>query len=127
MLPAPVEDQTEPRGRAADDLGALGARARRAEKDYVFGAVYEHCDSTGAPRLVASTSMTPEDAFIEDGRRHTGVAALLTRGRGSSHVVWAGVGRRSAGVAEGEMAYMRQAVVDARATRLSAQKLSSIV
>ena len=50
----------------------------------------------------------------------------LTAGRGSSSVVWAGVGRRSAGVGEGEMAVIREAVVDSRAERLRISRLRSI-
>ena len=99
---------------------------RRARSDYVFGAVYEHVDACGRPKLIASTSITPERQYLEDGRSSSQVSRLLTAERGSSRVVWAGIGRRVAGVGEGEMAVLRQAVVDDRAARNRVEKLSGI-
>ena len=66
----------------------------------MFGAVLEYSDAFGKPKIVNSTSMLPEQQYLEDGRTSSKVSHLLTAGRGSSSVVWAGVGRRSAGVGE---------------------------
>ena len=115
LLPAPGSEMTSRlglggRSAEAEDamppsnaLGRGGRRTARQRSDYVFGAVYEHVDSCGRPRVIGSTDKQPERAYLEDGRNHTGVAALLTLGRGASNVVWAGVGSRTAGVGEGEV------------------------
>ena len=99
---------------------------RKAKSDYIFGAVYEHVDACGKPKLINSTDIVPEQQYLEDGRNRSDVSRLLTAERGRSRVVWAGIGRRVAGVGEGEMAVIRQAVVDDRASRLRIEKLSSI-
>ena len=52
----------------------------------------------------------PEQQFLTDGQSHRDVADLLTRQRGSSKVVWAGVGQVSAGVGESEMGAIRNAI-----------------
>jgi hypothetical protein len=52
----------------------------------------------------------PEQQFLMDGQSHREVADLLTRQRGSSKVVWAGVGQVSAGVGESEMGAIRNAI-----------------
>ncbi|KAH8067859.1 hypothetical protein JL720_12359 [Aureococcus anophagefferens] len=136
LLPPP-RDLRDDRGRdglprvkeyedALPDL-SLGRPSRaKARSDYIFGAVYEHVDACGRPKLVASTSITPERQYLEDGRSSSQVSRLLTAGRGSSRVVWAGIGRRNAGVGEGEMAVIRQAVVDDRSSRLRVEKLAGI-
>lgn len=41
-------------------------------------------------------------------------------------MVWAGVGQRVAGVGEGEMMAIREAIVEDRSKRLQIQKLSGI-
>ena len=84
-----------------------------------------HRDGCGVPKIISSTSALPEQQFLEDGRTSSTVSRLLGT-RGTSKVVWAGIGRRSAGVGEGEMAVIREAVVDSRAERLRISRLRSI-
>jgi hypothetical protein len=117
-----------PRDRAfeAEDVPVRSIATRPRHGGTVFGAVYEHCDSTGRPKIISSTKDLPEQQFLEDGKNHHGVADLLTRGRGSSRVVWAGVGQQIAGIGENEMGVIRQAIVDDRSKRLHVQKLSGI-
>jgi hypothetical protein len=134
LLPPPLTEHEDskrlrPVAEYEDALPALskGTTRRRAEEsDLVFGAVLEYSDAFGKPKIVNSTSMLPEQQYLEDGRTSSKVSHLLTAGRGSSQVVWAGVGRRSAGVGEGEMAVIREAVVDSRAERLRISRLRSI-
>ena len=133
LLPPPLTDQEDARrlkpvAEYEDALPALskGTTRRREESDLVFGAVLEYSDAFGKPKIVNSTAMLPEQQYLEDGRTSSKVSHLLTAGRGSSSVVWAGVGRRSAGVGEGEMAVIREAVVDSRAERLRISRLRSI-
>ena len=133
LLPPPLTDQEDARRLKPvaeyEDLPTLSKGAtsrRREESDLVFGAVLEYSDAFGKPKIVNSTSMLPEQQYLEDGRTNSKVSHLLTAGRGSSSVVWAGVGRRSAGVGEGEMAVIREAVVDSRAERLRISRLRSI-
>ena len=62
-----------------------------------------------------------------DQRAYRGVADLMNRsGRGSSKVVWAGVGRRSNGLGEGEMHVLRNSVMEERSRRLQLEKLGGI-
>ena len=131
LLPPPLTDQEDARRLKPvaeyEDLPiSKGATRRREESDLVFGAVLEYADAFGKPKIVNSTAMLPEQQYLEDGRTSSKVSHLLTAGRGSSSVVWAGVGRRSAGVGEGEMAVIREAVVDSRAERLRISRLRSI-
>lgn len=92
-----------------------------------FGAVYEHHDFAGKPRLVSSTAAMPERQFQLDWQNNATVRELCQQhgdAPGSSgKLVWVGVG--SGPVGEQEMGRVRQAVVDARAERLQLQKLSS--
>ena len=132
LLPPPLTDQEDARRLKPvaeyEDLPTLskGTTRRHEESDLVFGAVLEYSDAFGKPKIVNSTAMLPEQQYLEDGRTSSKVSHLLTAGRGSSSVVWAGVGRRSAGVGEGEMAVIREAVVDSRAERLRISRLRSI-
>ena len=133
LLPPPLTDQEDARRLKPvaeyEDLPTLSkgtTRRRSEESDLVFGAVLEYADAFGKPKIVNSTAMLPEQQYLEDGRTSSKVSHLLTAGRGSSSVVWAGVGRRSAGVGEGEMAVIREAVVDSRAERLRISRLRSI-
>ena len=68
----------------------------------------------------------PEAQYLEDGRSDRRIARMLTQGRGSSKVVWAGVGRASAGVGDGEMGVIREAIAQDRAKRLNIEKLGGI-
>mmetsp|Transcript_42478 Transcript_42478/g.77075 ORF Transcript_42478/g.77075 Transcript_42478/m.77075 type:complete len:228 (-) Transcript_42478:154-837(-) len=90
-----------------------------------FGAVYEHRDSCGKPRLVGSTNVLPERQFQLDWQEHSQVRSLASDspGGGSGHLVWAGIG--SGVVGEHEMGRVREAIVHARSERLQLQKLSS--
>ena len=103
LLPPPLTDQEDARRLKPvaeyEDLPTLakGTTRRREESDLVFGAVLEYSDVFGKPKIVNSTAMLPEQQYLEDGRTSSKVSHLLTAGRGSSSVVWAGVGRRSAG------------------------------
>jgi len=116
-----------PRDRAFEAEDVPSSVARRGQRqEMVFGAVYEHCDSTGRPKIISSTSTMPEQQFLLDGQSHRHVADLLTRQRGSSRVVWAGVGQASAGVGEAEMGSIRNAIVEDRSKRLQLQKLGGI-
>lgn len=147
------------RAAEAEDLPSSRSLAIQHKDALVFGAVYEHCDSTGRPQIISSTSVLPEQQFLEvgvlaptsllficlmycklshfapdpractcyqDGQSHRSVADLLTRGRGSSKVVWAGVGQRVAGVGDIEMTAIREAIVEDRSKRLQVQKLSGV-
>ena len=117
------------RAAEAEDVALPGERSyalSTGQGALVFGAVYEHCDFTGKPQIISSTNMLPERQFLEDGKSHRDVADLLTRGRGSSRVVWAGLGQASAGVGPAEMNDIRDAIVEQRSKRLQVQKLQSI-
>jgi hypothetical protein len=131
LLPPPITEHEAARRLKPvaeyEDLPALSRGTRRREdSDLVFGAVLEYSDAFGKPKIVNSTATLPEQQYLEDGRNNPKVSRLLTAGRGSSQVVWAGVGRRSAGVGEGEMAVIREAVADSRAARLRVSRLRSI-
>ena len=78
-------------------LGRPTPLRKKRHDDYVFGAVYEHVDAFGRPKLINSTAMTPERQYLEDGRNRSDVSRLLVAERGASRVVWAGIGRRVAG------------------------------
>lgn len=92
-----------------------------------FGAVYEHRDSTGKPRLIASTGVVPERQWQLDWKDNKAVRDLAhhpdSAPGSNSHLVWVGVG--SGPVGEDEMQRVRQAVVDARSERLQIDKLKS--
>jgi len=104
-----------------------GQRAPLQRGKVAFGAVYEHRDFAGKPKIVSSTALLPEQQFQLDYQSHSNVRQLARqRGdapSGSAALVWVGVG--SGPVGEAQMARVRQAVVDARAERLSLEKLSS--
>eukprot|EP00927_Polykrikos_kofoidii_P046451 TRINITY_DN40695_c0_g1_i1.p1 TRINITY_DN40695_c0_g1~~TRINITY_DN40695_c0_g1_i1.p1 ORF type:complete len:248 (-),score=29.50 TRINITY_DN40695_c0_g1_i1:266-1009(-) len=103
------------------------SRKHLMQRDRVsFGAVYEHRDMAGKPRLIGSTDVVPERQFQLDCQDNLVPKHLLNAGGGpgsSGHVVWVGMGR--ANVGEKEMAQVRQAVCDARAQRLQVEKLQS--
>ena len=132
LLPPPADaprDKKPPsrfRTREFEDVELRGRRSMSNRNEYAFGAVYEHVDSFGKPRIVSSTMRTPEVQFLEDGRSDRRIAKLLTQGRGTSNVVWAGVGRLSAGVGDGEMGVIREAIAQERSKRLNIEKLQSI-
>mmetsp|Transcript_60371 Transcript_60371/g.135965 ORF Transcript_60371/g.135965 Transcript_60371/m.135965 type:complete len:230 (+) Transcript_60371:58-747(+) len=96
-----------------------------SRQQVAFGAVYEHRDSCGKPRLVGSTNVLPERQFQIDWQEHSQVRSLASDspGGGSGHLVWAGIG--SGVVGEQEMGRVREAIVHARSERLQLQKLSS--
>lgn len=107
---------------------AEGAVAQGARPGHVsFGAVYEHRDQTGKPRLVASTDVLPERQFQLDWQESAAVRDLCKTHSGapgsSGRLVWVGIG--SGPVGQEEMAQVRQAVVEARAERLRIDKLGS--
>jgi len=89
-----------------------------------FGAVYEHRDSCGKPKLLGSTSVMPERQFAID-LESADVRSVVQHGSAvQSEVVWAGIG--SGVVGEAEMAEIRHAVLNSRSERLKIQKLSGI-
>lgn len=91
-----------------------------------FGAVYEHRDCFGKPKLIGSTGIQVEKQFHLDDKKEE-IRQVTGGGRekgASAQVVWAGVG--GAGLGEAEMAQVRRAVCDSRASRLQIEKLSSI-
>mmetsp|Transcript_67021 Transcript_67021/g.119228 ORF Transcript_67021/g.119228 Transcript_67021/m.119228 type:complete len:264 (+) Transcript_67021:131-922(+) len=91
-----------------------------------FGAVYEHRDCFGKPKLIGSTGIQVEKQFHLDDKKEE-IRQVTGGGRehgASAHVVWAGVG--GSGLGEAEMAQVRRAVCDSRANRLQIEKLSSI-
>lgn len=126
-------------GRAAATKPAIGGRSGDSRLVQVpsgqqaplqrtqlsFGAVYEHRDTAGKAKFVASTGVLPERQFQLDWQEQAAVKELSAqRGPGSSgHLVWVGVG--SGPVGEEQMQRVREAVVDARAERLQVQKLGS--
>jgi len=91
-----------------------------------FGAVYEHRDCFGKPRLIGHTDVVPERQFQLDHQEHRDVQQLAKQGApgASGHLVWVGVGAGVVG--EAEMLKVREAVVEARSQRLQIDKLSSI-
>lgn len=67
-------------GSARTASGHLPSRQGRPSSDgadYTFGAVYQYHDSTGKPKLVASTAELPERAYARDLMQNTEVARLL--------------------------------------------------
>ena len=54
---------------------------KKRDTGYIFGAVYEHRDACGKPKLINSTSGLPEQQYLEDGRARPDVSRLLTPGR----------------------------------------------
>lgn len=51
--------------RAAEAEDVPSRTLNRPKDTLVFGAVYEHCDSTGRPKIISSTGMLPEQQFLE--------------------------------------------------------------
>eukprot|EP00746_Dinoflagellata_sp_MGD_P005199 gnl/MRDRNA2_/MRDRNA2_110065_c0_seq1.p1 gnl/MRDRNA2_/MRDRNA2_110065_c0~~gnl/MRDRNA2_/MRDRNA2_110065_c0_seq1.p1 ORF type:complete len:207 (+),score=38.35 gnl/MRDRNA2_/MRDRNA2_110065_c0_seq1:69-689(+) len=118
-----------PRAQRGLTTSALEANREKAaeiqaREQLSFGAVYEHRDSCGKPRLIGSTNKMPERQFALDWKQHEEVRALGTNGRLRSELVWAGVGRGVVG--EEEMSLVREAVVHTRSERLRIEKLSGI-
>lgn len=125
--PTPSLSRQAPPAMSGLSMGRPSSARKRAETDdYVFGAVYEHTDSFGKPKMLGTTSDRPEVAFRRDVTEHRGVARLLGGGGGSSRVVWAGVGRRIAGLGEAEIATVTQSVAADRSARLRVTQLSGI-
>jgi hypothetical protein len=87
-----------------------------------FGAVYEYRDSFGIPRVVSSTSSTPEGAFLRDTRQHQGIRNLTTHQGGQQNVVWAGVGTYP--LEKQEMTNITASIVEQRSKKYKMQKLS---
>lgn len=106
------------------------AKAPLLQQRVAFGAVYEHRDFAGRPRLVASTNVLPERQFQLDCQQHPAVRDLVSARGGSAapgasgQLVWVGVGAGQVG--EAEMTRVREAVVDARAERFRLEKLSGV-
>ncbi|CAE7701461.1 unnamed protein product [Symbiodinium sp. CCMP2456] len=88
-----------------------------------FGAVYEHRDFSGKPRLIGSTDKVPEQQFELDWTTSDAVKSLSKDGM-RSELVWAAVG--SGLIGAGEMAEVRQSVMDARSDRLKVEKLRGV-
>lgn len=109
------------------DGGASASEALQAQRGRVaFGAVYEHRDAMGKPRLIGSTNVLPERQFQLDWQDNAAVKSMASRegAPGSSgRVVWVGIGAGPVG--EKEMTRVREAIVDARADRLKVDKLAS--
>lgn len=101
---------TPPRGSHSDTLQC----ARRPE-NWSFGAVYEHRDAFGKPRLVGSTDKLPERQFLLD--KNHGIPSDMNQA-----VVWAGVSK----LPPEDMTAVRREVAHERSVRLNLDKLSSI-
>lgn len=121
--PTPPRDR---KGKASSSELARKSAGDAQEEQVAFGAVYEHRDSAGKPRLIGSTSRMPERQLELDWRQNEDVRKLATENKGGSQagLVWVGVGRGPVGQAE--MAEVRRAVVDKRSERLRIEKLSGI-
>ena len=89
-----------------------------------FGAVYEHKDCFGKPRLIGCTGETPEQQFMLDYQQCKQVRALGRASELQSELVWAGMGTGFLG--EQEMGEVRRAVMEKRSKRLQIEKLQSI-
>jgi len=128
---AEIQKEANNSTSARQDSSALarlerGQRAPIHQQRIAFGAVYEHRDSAGKPRLVSSTATVPERQFKLDWENNPTVRDLCKAGNppgSSAKLVWVGVG--SGPVGDDQMSRVRQAVVDARAERLALEKLSS--
>mmetsp|Transcript_33766 Transcript_33766/g.61206 ORF Transcript_33766/g.61206 Transcript_33766/m.61206 type:complete len:232 (-) Transcript_33766:88-783(-) len=105
------------------ERGRKKALELQAREKTAFGAVYEHRDFAGKPRLIGSTNKMPERQFELDWKQNDSVQTLARQGI-RSELVWAGIG--SGTVGEQQMAEVRQAVVDARSERYRIEKLSGI-
>jgi len=117
----PVKEQppTPPRDRPSAS-GSTSLAKRDPEKgpsttEWSFGAVYEHRDAFGKPKLIGSTDKLPERQFMLDNKQ--GVPSDMKQA-----VVWAGVSKMPAD----SMTEIRRGVADARSKRLEIDKLGSI-
>jgi len=63
--------------RAAEAEDLPRSIANQQKDSLVFGAVYEHCDSTGRPQIISSTSVLPEQQFLEVWRDFSSRSVLL--------------------------------------------------
>ncbi|CAJ1375365.1 unnamed protein product [Effrenium voratum] len=106
--------------RKADTGKSKGVTELEESQGAHFGAVYEHRDSAGKPRLIGSTDTMPEKQFALDSKSHAVRSLRDVR----PEVVWAGVGLGEVGAKE--MAEVRQAVLAARSERLQIEKLGSV-
>mmetsp|Transcript_33976 Transcript_33976/g.79120 ORF Transcript_33976/g.79120 Transcript_33976/m.79120 type:complete len:214 (+) Transcript_33976:33-674(+) len=137
LLAIGAQDDHDVASRAAANIqrrteqrpGAKGVHADRPSKALEtskttlhFGAVYEHRDFSGKPRLIGSTDKVPEQQFELDWSSDA-VKSLRKDGM-RSELVWAAVGSGVIGAAE--MAEVRQSVMDARSDRLKVEKLRGI-
>eukprot|EP00397_Hematodinium_sp_SG-2012_P055239 GEMP01067255.1.p1 GENE.GEMP01067255.1~~GEMP01067255.1.p1 ORF type:complete len:236 (+),score=65.53 GEMP01067255.1:94-801(+) len=104
---------TPPMDRPHTD--ALQSKVRGPHDEWSFGAVYEHRDAFGKPRLVGSTAKLPERQFLVD--KMQGVPCDMTQA-----VVWAGVSK----LPPSDMTMVRREVASERARRLDLDKLGSI-
>ena len=86
-----------------------------------FGAVYEYVDSFGKPKVVSSTSSTPEGAFVSDTKNHQSVRNLMSYQGGQQEVVWAGVGTFPIGPEE--MQNITESIVEQRSMKFLCAKL----
>lgn len=127
---APPTPSRGPRSKNLENSTTLvragnGVQAPLQSERVAFGAVYEHRDWTGKPRLIGSTAVVPERQFQLDYQENPAVRDLCKQGTpgSSAKLVWVGVG--SGVVGEDEMGRIRKAVVDARADRLNLEKLGS--
>lgn len=121
-----VLDLRQRQATGGGPAGSTPSTAVEQRSRVAFGAVYEHRDAAGKPRLVGSTNVLPERQFQLDWQENNSIKQLTTRGDGpgsSGHLVWVGIG--SGPLGEQEMTTVRQAVVDARSERLKIEKLGS--
>jgi len=134
MPPTPMRLNSNSRGATPGSgstslIRAGGTVQVPTRRDRVsFGAVYEHRDSSGKPRLIGSTGVVPERQWQLDWKDSKAVRDLAQHADSApganSHLVWVGVGAGPVG--EDEMQRVRQAVVEARSDRLRIEKLGSV-
>ena len=91
----------------------------------------DHTVLVAALRVFADTYnrillVVDDQEFYDRGDQTDDDGGGSVSGSGRPVVVWAGVGRRVAGVGPAEMDAIRTKVADARAERLNADKLASI-
>mmetsp|Transcript_59729 Transcript_59729/g.142118 ORF Transcript_59729/g.142118 Transcript_59729/m.142118 type:complete len:225 (-) Transcript_59729:81-755(-) len=119
---ADIQNSTGGHTSSQGSLAKVGSGVL-AKHQVAFGAVYEHRDACGKPRLIGSTNVLPERQFQLDWQDHSQVRSLTSEGGQSGHLVWVGIG--SGVVGEKEMSRVREAVVTARSERLRLEKLGS--
>lgn len=111
--------------RVQQGVPLLGGSSRinsNSKTNKVFGAVYEHRDCFGVPKVVGHTDGVPEARFSEDTKNHQDVRNMMTYEGGRSKVVWAGTAALP-GESSKVMQGITSNIVDRRSEELRIEKL----